>query len=299
MKEEDILHDNKSGRTFTKKQFKKLKEKLKKEHKIKDKKNKKTTKKEKKNEKASRKEKKDVNSKKDEGTFHENDEDEDVNDMGVKKKVLDVVKQGEKSKEVILEKIDKALEKADEKNLDRISLTDPDAHWRPNKQHYFQLVHNFQIIGDTDSRFIIHNDVVDAATDMNQLKPLMDEIQTEIGYLDENTLLNADNGYFSGNNLKYIEEQGFNGLIPNKTQASQSKGKKIGKFHKHNFTYDHVNDTYKCPNEKILRLSKHKPKKKLNYITVMTAIIALIKITAIKRMLELFHHTKTNNICKK
>ena len=162
------------------------------------------------------------------------------------------VKQSEKNKEKTLEKIDKALDILHEKDLDKVSLTDSEAHWRPNKKHYYELVHNFQIIGDTDSRFIIENKVVDVATDMNQLIPLMEGLQDEIGMLDVNTLLNLDNGYYSGDNLKYIETQDFDALIPNKSQASQAKGKKIPKFAKHKFTYNHANDTFTCPHRKIL-----------------------------------------------
>jgi hypothetical protein len=61
-----------------------------------------------------------------------------------------------------------------------------------------------------------------------------------------------DNGYFSGKNLKYIESQDWDALVPNKAQASQSKGNEINKFAKHNFTYNHVNDNYICPHNKIL-----------------------------------------------
>ncbi|GAA5818560.1 MAG: hypothetical protein CfClM3_1162 [Methanobrevibacter sp. CfCl-M3] len=75
----------------------------------------------------------------------------------IKKKVLTIVKNGEKNKTDTLKKINRAINKFDEKNLDKVNLTNPDAHYRPNKQNYFQMVHNFQIIGDLDSRFIIDN----------------------------------------------------------------------------------------------------------------------------------------------
>ncbi|GAA5819154.1 MAG: Pseudogene of conserved hypothetical protein [Methanobrevibacter sp. CfCl-M3] len=80
----------------------------------------------------------------------------------------------------------------------------------------------------------------------------MEELQEDIGFLDENMLLTADNGYYSGENLEYIENQPWDGLIPNKAQASQAKGKEIGKYAKHNFQYDHINDSYQCPNGNIL-----------------------------------------------
>ena len=254
--EEDILYDNKSGYTFTPEQFEQLKKELEKEYKIQDNK----TKKNKKTHKKQRKKKQ-----KDKNTEKE-DKNDKVNSMGIKKKVLKIVKQGEKNKSQTLKKIDEALKRADEKNLDRISLTDPDAYWGPNKQYYYQLFHNLQIIGDTDSRFIIDNKVVDAPTDMNQVEPLMTDLQSEIGHFDENTLLNLDNGYYSGENLKYLEEQGFDALIPNKNQASQAKGNTTRKFHKHKFKYNTINDTYTCPNEKILHhQSTSKKKVKLYY----------------------------------
>jgi transposase len=235
--EEDRLYGEETGDTLTKEDLNQVKKEIKKQLQMEENKKKKKRKKNDKNYKKNRK---------------DESNEGDVDGIGVKNKVLHIVKQGSKDKKGTLKKINKSLDEADKKNLDRISFTDPNAHWRPNKQHYYELVHNFQIIGDTDSRFIIENRVVDAVTDMNQLIPLMDNLQIEIGDFDENTLLNADNGYFNGDNLKYIDQQGFVGLIPNKTQASKAKGKEIPRFHKHNFTYNHLNDTYKCPNDKIL-----------------------------------------------
>jgi transposase len=221
--EEDRLYEGKSGRTFTKKEFTQLKKEIRK------------TKAQNKKHKGKKSDKKGA-----------------VDDFNIKKKVLNVVMQGEKNKEKTLEKIDKALDAFEGKTLDKVSFTDPEAHWRPNKKHYYELVHNLQIIGDTDSRFIIENQIVDAATDMNQLIPLISGLQKEIGVLDDDTLLNVDNGYFCGNNLKFIDGQEFNVLMPNKSQASQAKGKQIPKFAKHNFEYDSVNDSYTCPHGKIL-----------------------------------------------
>jgi transposase len=268
--EEDILYDNKSGHKFTKEQMEQLKEALEKEYKP-NKKKKKTTKKKKKRSQKSKVDKKNKENagKEDNGL---------VNDIGVKKKVLNVVKQGNKNKSGTLKKINKALDKADERNIDRISLTDPEAYWRPNKQHYYQLIHNWQIIGDVDSRFIIENKVVDAATDMNQLPPLMEDLQSEIGCFDHNTILTADNGFYCGDTLQYLEEQEFDALIPSKSQASEAKGEKIGKFHKHNFKYDFINDTYTCPNNKTLHhRSTSKDEVKLYYCSDCNSCLDKVK----------------------
>jgi transposase len=164
---EDILYEKESGNIFTSEQLKQLKKELKKEYKIDENKNEKK--------KKGRKRKNNKIKKITEDKSNDSD-------FGLKKKVTKIVKQGEKNKSETLKKINKALDRFDEKDLDKVSLTDPDAHWRPNKQHYFELVHNLQIICDTDSRFIIDNMIVDDATDMNQLIPLMEDLQTDIGF---------------------------------------------------------------------------------------------------------------------
>ncbi|MDR1820416.1 MAG: hypothetical protein LBR15_09265 [Methanobrevibacter sp.] len=122
----------------------------------------------------------------------------------------------------------------------------------------FKMVHNFQIIGDLDSRFIIDNKIVNTATGYKTINTFNGRIARRYRFsCMKICLLTADNGYYSGENLEYIENQPWDGLIPNKTQASQVKGKEIGKFTKHNFQYDHINDSYQCPNGNILSTSEY------------------------------------------
>jgi len=53
------------------------------------------------------------------------------------------------------------------------------------------------------------------------------EIEENLGPLPRGTAIPADNGYFSGENLRYMEKKGLDGYIPNKkNRPSKYKGKK-------------------------------------------------------------------------
>jgi transposase len=75
-----------------------------------------------------------------------------------------------------------------------------------------------------------------------------------VGELPEDTKLGFDNGYFSGSNLRYLEEKGLDGYIPDSKQAGEMKGNKPkdGPYSKDKFAYDEEKDQFVCPNGGIL-----------------------------------------------
>jgi len=75
-----------------------------------------------------------------------------------------------------------------------------------------------------------------------------------VGELPEDTKLGFDNGYFSGANLRYLEEKGLDGYIPDSKQAGEMKGNKPkdGPYSKDKFEYDEEKDLFICPNGEIL-----------------------------------------------
>jgi transposase len=186
----------------------------------------------------------------------------------VKSSVKKCVMNAEENKEKTLENLDKAKKIASERNKDIISVTDPESFWLPNKQHYFQQLHNLQIAMDCNRGIILDNKITLEPSDHHQLIPMTEEIKPTKNEFKCNTWFLYDNGYYNGDNLKYLEDNEINALIPNKTQASmnKNKGKEIDKFSKHFFTYDFENDLYICPNnEKLEFKSTGKDGRKLYY----------------------------------
>jgi len=159
----------------------------------------------------------------------------------------------EKQKEKISDKLDKVEEELIKSWQDAVSLTDPEARFMKNKNR-IELSYNCQITVDHDSGIILANDVTQDCTDHYQLQPQVEMTEKNLGKLPKETKISTDNGYFSGRNLRYLEEKGLDGYIPNSKQAQELKGKKIenNPYSKDKFEYDEVKDHYTCPNNEIL-----------------------------------------------
>ena len=150
-------------------------------------------------------------------------------------------------------------ERGKEEELNRsgqsaVSITDPEARFMKNKKERIELAYNSQITVDHDSGIILANDVTQECTDHNQLQPQIELTEENLGGLPEGTKVSMDNGYFSGANLRYLEQKGLDGYIPDSKQAQEQKGKKVkdSPYSKDKFKYDEEEDQFICPNGEIL-----------------------------------------------
>lgn len=160
----------------------------------------------------------------------------------------------ELQKERIDEKLKKAEEELKESGQNVISLTDPESRFMKNKKERIELSYNPQITADHDSGIIVANDVTQDCTDHHQLQPQVEKTEETVGELPDDMKMGFDNGYFSGANLRYLEEKGLDGYIPDSKQAQEMKGNKPkdGPFSKDSFDYDEDKDLFLCPNGEIL-----------------------------------------------
>ena len=160
----------------------------------------------------------------------------------------------EKQKEKIEEKVNKAEEELKESGQSAVSLADPESRFMENKKKRKELSYNSQITVDHGSGIILANDVTQDCTDHNQLQPQVELTEENVGKLPEGTKMSQDNGYFSGPNLRYMEEKGLDGYIPDSKQAQEQKGKnpKDGPYSKDKFGYDEDKDQFICPNGEVL-----------------------------------------------
>ena len=151
-----------------------------------------------------------------------------------------------------MEKLDKADEELNRSGQSAVSITDPEARFMKNKKKRIELSYNYnsQITVDHDSGIILANDVTQECTDYNQLQPQIELTGENLGGLPEGTKVCMDNGYFSGANLRYLEQKGRDGYIPDSKQAQEQKGKKAkeGPYSKDKFKYDEEEDQFTCPN---------------------------------------------------
>jgi transposase len=157
-------------------------------------------------------------------------------------------------KKNIEEKINKAEEEIKKSGQKAVSITDPESRFMENKKKRNELSYNPQITVDHDSGIIVANDVTQDCTDHNQLQPQLENTQENVGKLPEGTKVGADNGYFTGDNLRYLEEMKLDGYIPDGNLTKEMKGKKQnnGPYSKDKFEYDVERDCFICPHGDIL-----------------------------------------------
>lgn len=180
----------------------------------------------------------------------------------------------EKKKEQINRKLEDAIKETQDPDVKKINLTDPDSHLMKNKKGAYEQCFSPQITVDSEEKIIIGNHVSQAPDDTNELIPMIEEVEKNVGKLPEGAEVSSDNGYYSGPNFKYLEDKKLDGYVPDSKQAQGMKGKivKKGPFGKECFEYDEENDVFICPNNEILVFrheyyNKDKKKKTRVYYT--------------------------------
>ena len=189
----------------------------------------------------------------------------------IKKTVKDYIESDEKKKEMIEDKIDKAMNEFENSNPKTVNLTDPESRLMKNKKGITEPGYNGQIAVDDKEKIIIATDISQSSADTKELKPMIENIEDTCGELKEGTEMSLDAGYYSGPNLKELEDRKIDGYVPDSKLAQKMKGRKSEemkspssepikdwlrvekkKFSKECFVYDEVNDQFTCPNGEIL-----------------------------------------------
>ena len=104
-------------------------------------------------------------------------------------------------------------------DADQINLTDAESRILPTSGGGFVQGYNAQIAVDVDSLLIVGQGVVQAANDRQQVKPMLEQLQTlpsAVGRID--TLI-ADTGYFSTTNVDACVQAGIEPLIATGREA--------------------------------------------------------------------------------
>ena len=143
-----------------------------------------------------------------------------------------------------LEKIRAAKKKLEEEKLEKINVTDNDAKIMKHKDGTLKPSYNGQIAVDDKEQVIVAADLVTDANDVNQVDPIIQLIWATMGY--KPTILLADAGYFSYNNVDLLNQIGTDSYIPDNFFKVEERGKSKY-FLKSMFRFDKENDCYYCP----------------------------------------------------
>lgn len=180
-----------------------------------------------------------------------------------KRKLQKIIKKGleelDAQEQVKLKKaVEKQLEVMDEKGLNHLSLTDPDAALiKIESKNVCEYSYNAQAVVDAQNQIITGAKVSTAASDNSHLTMMIDESKENTGQECQETV--ADGGYFSGEELKKAEEE-ENSVLVNASKRLRGRDKDGHPlpFHKRKFKYDEERDAYICPSGESLQFEREK-----------------------------------------
>lgn len=161
-----------------------------------------------------------------------------------------------KEKEILKAKVESVLKELETSGKEKINTTDRDSRV-VKSANGFCTGYNAQVTTDEKNGLIVSVDVVDSATDANQLAGQIEEANKALEKKCE--VACADAGYYSTEDLKDLDESGIKVVVPNTEQAS---GKEAGEFSKKNFQYNKDKDCYTCPEGKELVYAGDEPERK-------------------------------------
>lgn len=124
----------------------------------------------------------------------------------------------------------------------QVSTVYPDARLL-TKRGQTTAGYNVQIAVDGQHKLLVAVEVTQEGNDTQQLMPMLEKAQAVLH--SEHLTGLADSGYYSGEQIKKAHERRIEIYIhiPNKKGIAE----KEGRFTRDRFTYDSVNDCYRCP----------------------------------------------------
>ncbi|MEE9439331.1 MAG: IS1182 family transposase [Saprospiraceae bacterium] len=147
-------------------------------------------------------------------------------------------------------KADKYLElsrRLDDEQVDQISTTDPDARSVVLHRNIVNVGYNVQAVSDGKHKLLVAMDTGDV-NDTHALAPMIEQTQKNLQVTKMSVL--ADKGYHTGAQLTQCERLGVTTFVSPKASAVN---KRFNVYAMSLFKFHSGTDTYRCPNNEILR----------------------------------------------
>ena len=135
----------------------------------------------------------------------------------------------------------------EEENVDQISTVDPDAKAVLLHRNIVNVGYNVQAVSDGKNKMLVGMDTGNV-NDTHALAPMIRIAQTNMGVKSMSVL--ADKGYHTGAQLADCESLGVKTFVSPKANAAN---RQYNVFPMEQFDYDLETDTYRCPNNSVLR----------------------------------------------
>lgn len=182
--------------------------------------------------------------------LEENDvlDDQDHDDTSSHRQLVDKVIKLEQE----IERLQGYKKDMDDRNVNYYSPADPDAKMMKAREGKIPG-YNVQSAVDSEHGMIISLEACDSATDHQQLKPMVDQVEQDIGIVPGMVL--ADKGYHTPDMIEEIEQDGKTTCAVPAQISSRDKDEI-------EFEYDEEADEYTCSQGKRLRLIQRNKQKR-------------------------------------
>lgn len=145
------------------------------------------------------------------------------------------------------DKVKQALKTLEQSGRDKLNLTDPDCALMKSRQGS-HASYNVQSVVDDRHGLIVHAEAVSETSDVNQFAKQIDQANQMLAKPCEVAV--GDAGYADCEELKKIDVQGIQVVVPSQRQALHDREDKP--FSKSHFGYDREKDRYVCPEQNSL-----------------------------------------------
>ena len=123
-------------------------------------------------------------------------------------------------KEYRLKKLQEAMEGLEREKLGKVNVTDPESRLIKDSRKVIRPSYNGQIAVDEKEQVIVAADISQNATDHAELRPLMEQVERNLGALPQEG--SADAGYSSYDNLEFAEGKELKRCVEQKREGKPS-----------------------------------------------------------------------------
>jgi transposase len=164
------------------------------------------------------------------------------------------------------ERLSRALAQMTSRGLthetDRLTVTEPDAGLKRQKDGSFAPGYNAQVVTDLGSGAIVSAQVVDAGGDGGQLQPQLERAEEVVGELRESPggdgvqSITADGAYHDTLQMDALEKRDIQCFVPEDRNANRLAPGVSPEYQADQFVYDERTDTMTCPQGQCLKWRK-------------------------------------------
>lgn len=172
------------------------------------------------------------------------------------------VKALEKRRQRLKQALHEMTSRGLDKDSDRLTVTEPEAGLKRQKDGSYAPGYNAQVVTDLDSGAIVSAEVVDSGNDSGQLKPQLERAQAVLNDCSPGESAGgiqstaADGAYHDTLQLVELEHQGVTCYVPEDRNANRQAPGVSPQYHGEAFAYDEQTDTMRCPQGHALRRRK-------------------------------------------